>query len=104
MTKDYEEFSNANSIFTVYKRITDDDKPAEISLDSSKIRIGLGTRDYDTYARYSVKTELQAIFNSMLILPALVYVFEELKQENGKSYIVTKSGFWHWRNRMLKEE
>ena len=31
LTKDYEEFSNANSIFTVYKRITDDDKPAEIS-------------------------------------------------------------------------
>ena len=93
MTKDYEEFSNANSIFTVYKRITDDDKPAEISLDSSKIRIGLGTRDYDTYARYSVKTELQAIFNSMLILPALVYVFEELKQENGEELYRNKEWF-----------
>ena len=93
LTKDYEEFSNANSIFTVYKRITDDDKPAEISLDSSKIRIGLGTRDYDTYARYSVKTELQAIFNSMLILPALVYVFEELKQENGEELYRNKEWF-----------
>lgn len=93
LTKDYEEFSNANSIFTVYKRITDDDKPAEISLDSSKIRIVLGTRDYDTYARYSVKTELQAIFNSMLILPALVYVFEELKQENGEELYRNKEWF-----------
>ena len=34
----------------VYKRITEDNCPAEINLESNKIRIGLGTKDYDVYA------------------------------------------------------
>lgn len=83
ITKDYEEFINSGSIFTVYHRVTDEDKPAEISLDSSKIRIGLGSKDYGIYSLYSDKTELQYIMHTMVILPALIYVFEELKQEDG---------------------
>lgn len=83
ITKDYEEFINAGSIFSIYRRVTDEDKPAEINLESSKIKIGLGSKDYDVYSLYSGKTELQSLFHSMLVLPALVYVFEELKQDGG---------------------
>lgn len=93
ITKDYEEFTNADSIFSIYKRITDEDKPTEIMLDSSKIRIGLGSRDYKVYAVYSAKTELQPLFHSMLILPALVYVFEELKQDDGEETYHNKEWF-----------
>lgn len=93
ITKDYEEFTNAGSIFSVYKRVTEEDCPAEINLDSTKIRIGLGTKDYDVYAVYSGKTELQSLFHSMLILPALVYVFEELKQEGGEETYHNKEWF-----------
>ena len=52
IAKDYEEFINASSIFSIYKRLTENDCSAEISLDSSKIRIGLGAGDYDIYAIY----------------------------------------------------
>lgn len=93
ITKDYEEFTNAGSIFSIYKRITEDDRPAEINLDSSKIRIGLSSKDYDIYAVYSTKTELQALLNSILVLPALVYVFEELKQEGGEETYHNKEWF-----------
>lgn len=93
ITKDYEEFTNAGSIFSIYKRITEDDRPAEINLDSSKIRIGLGTKDYDIYAVYAAKTELQSLFHSMLVLPALVYVFEELRQEGGEETYHHKEWF-----------
>ena len=93
ITKDYAEFTNAGSIFLIYKRITEDDRPAEINLDSSKIRIGLGTKDYDIYAIYAAKTELQSLFHSMLVLPALVYVFEELKQEGGEETYHNKEWF-----------
>jgi hypothetical protein len=93
ITKDYEEFMNADSIFSIYKRITEDDRPAEIDLDSSKIRIGLGTKDYDIYAIYADKTELQTLFHSMLVLPVLVYVFEELKQEGGEETYHNKEWF-----------
>lgn len=93
ITKDYEEFTNAGSIFSIYKRITEDNKPAEITLDSSKIRIGLGTKDYDIYSIYAPKTELQSLFHSMLVLPALVYVFEELRQEGGEETYHNKEWF-----------
>ncbi len=93
ITKDYEEFTNADSIFSIYKRITEDDRPAEINLDSSKIRIGLSTKDYDIYSIYAAKTELQALFHSMLVLPALVYVFEELRQEGGEETYHHKEWF-----------
>lgn len=93
ITKDYEEFTNTGSIFSVYKRVTEEDSPAEINLDSTKIRIGIGAKDYDVYAVYSGKTELQSLFHSMLILPALVYVFEELKQEGGEETYHNKEWF-----------
>lgn len=93
ITKDYEEFTNVDSIFSIYKRVTKEDCPAEIDLDSSKIRIGLGSKDYDVYAMYSEKTELQSIFHSMLILPVLVYVFEELRQEGGEETYQSKEWF-----------
>lgn len=93
VTKDYEEFTNVGSIFAVYKRITEDNCPAEINLESNKIRIGLGTKDYDVYAVYSGKTELQSLFHSMLILPVLVYVFEELRQEGGEETYHNKEWF-----------
>ena len=93
ITKDYEEFTNAGSIFSIYKRVTDEDRPAEIMLESSKIRIGLSSHDYDVYALYSSKIELQPIFHSMLIFPALVYVFEELKQDDGEETYHNKEWF-----------
>lgn len=84
ITKDYEEFTNAGSIFTVYKRLAEEDKPIEVNLESNKIRIGLTAKDYDVYSTYAGKNELQSLFNTMLVLPSLVYVFEELKQEGGE--------------------
>ena len=84
VSKEYEEFSNAESIFSVYKRLTDEDKPAKIDLDSSKIRIGLGTQDYETYSAYARCVELQPLLHAMLIFPALVYVFETLRQDDGE--------------------
>lgn len=83
IVKNYEEFTSASSIFMVYKRLTTEEKPIDVSLDSSQIRIGLGTQEYDVYSRFCKKSQFQPILNSMLVFPALVYVFEELKQETG---------------------
>ena len=83
ITKDYEELANASSIFLVYKRLTEEAKPMNVNLDSNRIKIGLGSDEYGVYVRFCSKTEFQPILNTMIILPALVYVFEELKQENG---------------------
>lgn len=83
IVKNYEEFNSASSIFKVYKRLTSEPKPMEIDLTTAQIGIGVGLQEYEIYSRFCDKEELQPILNSMMIFPALVYVFEELKQENG---------------------
>ena len=74
-------FKNVASIFSVYKKIVDDNDPFDIDLLSDKIKIGLNAKDYVTYRRYCSRPELQPILNSMIIFPVLVYVFEELKAD-----------------------
>ena len=55
----------------------------EVDLSTPQIGIGLGIKEYEIYSRYCEKEELQPILNSMMVFPALVYVFEELKQDDG---------------------
>lgn len=83
IVKNYEEFNSASSIFKVYKRLTTEPKPMEVELSTAQIGIGLGLEEYEIYSRFCDKEEFQPILNSMMVFPALVYVFEELKQENG---------------------
>ena len=81
ITKGFEEFTDSSSIFSVYKRLTDEDKPMEVNLDSDKIKIGLGSNEYEVFAKFQENNNLLPIFHSMLILPAFVFVFEELKRD-----------------------
>lgn len=83
VVKNYEELNNASSIFKVYKRLTNEPKPMEVDISMPQIGIGFGMEEYDIYSRFCDKEEFQPILNSMIVFPALIYVFEELKQENG---------------------
>lgn len=93
ITKDFEEFTDAGSIFTIYKKLTEEAKPFEVNLETPKIRIGLGTKEYEVYQQYAGRSEMQSMFHSMLVLPVLVYVFEELKQEGGEEIYCGKDWF-----------
>lgn len=81
--KNVEEFKNASSIFSVCKRASNDDKPMGLELNNETIRIDMNESDYKQFTSYCNKGIYQHIVNSVLILPALVYVFEELKQSDG---------------------
>lgn len=95
IVKNFEELSNVSSIFMVYKRLTTEPKPMDVNIDSSQIKLGLGTQEYELYLRFCKKVQFQPVLNSMIVLPALVYVFEELRQENsienheGKAWFVS---------------
>lgn len=102
ITKDFEEFTNANSIFLVYKRQTEEVKPMNVDLNYSKIKIGLCKSDFESFSRISKIKEIQAVFHSMLILPALVYVFEELKQEGDIESYMGREWFISLRDAYLK--
>lgn len=93
ITKDYEELANTSSIFLVHRRLSEDSKPMEIDLDSGKIKIGLSSDEFNVYSRFCDKTKFQPILNTMIILPALVFTFEELKQVDGLEMYRNKNWF-----------
>lgn len=83
ITKDFDEFAKSNSIFLIYKMLTEDSIPMEVDFDMKKIKIGLCEKEYVIYKRLCDKPEYQQILNSMIIFPTLVYLFEQLKLEGG---------------------
>lgn len=85
-------FKNVASIFSVYKKFVDDNDPFDIDLRFDKIKIGLNAKDYVVYRRHCANPTMQPILNAMIILPALVFVFEELKQLNAVDNYSSK----HW--------
>lgn len=91
--KNYEELNNASSIFIFYKKLTDNPSPMEINLETEKIGIGLCTQDFDIFSKLYNNIQFQPIINTMIILPALIYVFEELKQDNGIENYKTRNWY-----------
>ena len=79
--KQYEEFKNTSSMFRVHKLPEDMEKPIDINLDKDNIYIGLNAAEYDLYNRYCKMTDIQPLLNSLIILPALVYIIDEIRQE-----------------------
>ena len=77
------QFAKGNSIFSISKDMTDSNGKMSVELGQKKIIIRLRTDDYKLYANLGKKEQLQAIFQSMIILPALVYTIGELKIEGG---------------------
>ncbi len=77
-------FTDADSIFTVYKKLTDSDEPADVSVDGRGIRIGLSSGDYGMFTALSADDRMRPVLNGTLILPALVWLFEELRQDGGR--------------------
>ena len=104
IVKNYEEFNNASSIFKVYKLLTTESKPMEVDLSTARLQ------EYEIYSRFCDKEEFQPILNSMMVFPALVYVFEELKQENeidnyeGRNWYISLSKAYEKRGVNLKNE
>lgn len=74
-------FRNVSSIFSVYKKLGDSSAPFDVEMTSEKIKLGLNENDYALYRRYRLRPETQAILNALIILPALVYVFDALKED-----------------------
>ena len=81
-------FKNVGSIFSVYKKLGDDDNaPFDVELTTQKIRIGLNEKNYTLYRRYCQNPTMQPILNAMIVLPVLVSVFDELKHDDAQVHM-----------------
>ena len=82
----------------------------EVDLGSSQIGIGLGLQEFEIYSKFCDKVQFQPLLNTMVVFPALVYVFEELKQDDGienndgKKWFISLSKAYEKRGINLEEE
>lgn len=86
VTKDTEELAKIPSIFTICRCVADNDDSMKIDIDGDKIAINLCNEDFQNYKILSASPSFLPVFHSMLIMPALIYVFEILKREGMEDY------------------
>ena len=86
IVKDTEELAKIPSIFTICKRAADSDNGIEIDMDGDKIAVTLSSDSFGRYKNLASELKYQPAFHSMLIMPALIYVFERLHREGIDNY------------------
>lgn len=86
--KEKDELESADSIFIIVP--IKDDSVREIEVDttnSKKLTIRMPQLSYNRYKRMSANLALQPLMHSMLIIPALIIVFDELKSAGNDLYL-----------------
>ena len=93
--KNYEELVANDSFFTIVKRIAQDKEevhPITYDIADNKIKILVDENVYDEYIKYRSNTNLEPVFHSLLVLPALVYMIDVLRVESVDRY---EQFFWY---------
>ncbi|MBQ8540806.1 MAG: hypothetical protein IJ435_04945 [Clostridia bacterium] len=92
--KNYEELKGDNAFFTIVKKMQSEQEeslPIEYDLNAPKIKILVDETTFDEYAKYRINPKLEALTSALLILPALAYMIDELRNADVESY---KEYFW----------
>lgn len=87
--KNYEELSGGNTLFTIVKKINTDpiaQEPVSYDIGDSKIKILVDENVYNKYITYYTNPNMEAIISSLLIMPALIYMIESLRNEGVDGY------------------
>lgn len=111
VTKDYEDFTDSSSIISISKLFGDHPMPSEVDLDGKRIKILLYEDDYNEYFKKKEHNpELLPILNTMIIFPALVHTFNELRDEDkindysNKNWFISLEKAFEKRGKDFKEE
>lgn len=86
IVKDTEELAKIPSIFTICKYAADTDASMKIDIDGDKIVIALSDSSFEDYKLLTNMPSLIAVFHAIIIVPALIYVFETLRREELEDY------------------
>lgn len=91
--KDKDELRQLSSIIRI-AQVADLDKETKVNLEGDRIQIMLSNEAYEmyTYASRS-NTRLRAL-HSMIVLPALIYVLYELKEDSGNDFELYAERRW----------
>ena len=79
--KNDDELGKISSIFSICKKETAEQTGMTVDMSYEKIRIGLNITDYVNYSQLSQNPNKVDSVNSVIIFPALIYIFEQLKKD-----------------------
>lgn len=82
VTKNYEELAGDNSFFTIVKRTNIEEVetlPVVYNITDAKIKILVGEKIYDEYIKYHANPTMRPLLNTLLVMPAIAYMIEELR-------------------------
>jgi hypothetical protein len=94
IAKNYEELAEKDSIFSVVKEMRIDQnerKPVWYRLDNDRIKIIVDEEVYASYIRYQGNSTMQPLMMSLLVMPALTYMMEVLRNEDWEGHA---SDYW----------
>lgn len=78
--KNINDLYSVDSIFSVVRRDADQEDGMRVDINGSgKIQISLSKPDYNKYALLVRKQEYKSILNTMIVLPALIWAFENVR-------------------------
>ena len=79
--KNDDNLEKVSSIFSICQKETVEQTGMTVDMNSDKIRIALNKTDYINYHQLSQNSNNINIINSIIILPALIFIFEQLKKD-----------------------
>ena len=94
IAKNYEELAAKDSIFSVVKEMRldqNEQKPIWFRLDSDRIKIIVDEDVYASYIRYQGNSNMRPLIMSLLVMPALTYMMEVLRNEGYEAF---SSDYW----------
>ena len=88
LNKQKDDLENTSSIFSIVPNLDPNETIINVDVSStkSKIVIRIPIKGCNIYKNLSANLELQSIMHSMIIVPALVQVFDELKASRHELY------------------
>lgn len=91
--KNYEELAQEESLFSVVKEMRMDqneERPIHFQLDPERIKIYVDEDVYSAYLLYQNNITMRPLIMSLLVMPALTYMVEELRRDDNTSYKNTR--------------
>lgn len=82
ISKNYEELVGDDSFFTVIKRMDIEEVeslPVIYDITDSKIKILVSEKTYNEYIKYHANPIMQPLLNTLLVMPAIAYMVDELR-------------------------
>lgn len=95
ISKEIDELAQLPSIFSITKNGDAECRQMIVDYSGRKILIKLPVEDYYCYKQLSKTPQLQAVLNSMTIIPALIYVLGELKRMAAEERGENAGSLWY---------